>query len=297
MSLGVSLYIIAIVVLNILGCWWLLVWTKNLKTDETDGKVNHAYDGIEEYNNPLPRWWLWLFYITIIFSVVYLLLYPGLGHFKGYLNWSQEGQYKEEVEKVNAVIEPMYNALAQRSIPDLAKDPEAIGMGQRLFGVNCAVCHGSDAQGTPGFPNLTDSDWLYGGKPEQIKQSILNGRTGMMPGFKETTDEKARIALRHHVLSLANRDHDRQLAEQGKDKFATLCAVCHGVEGKGNDQLGAPNLTDNTWLYGGSHAAITDTIEHGRSGQMPAFEQLLGEERVHLLAAYVYSLSEQKASE
>lgn len=291
MSLGVSLYIMLIVVLNIAGCWWLLEWTKNLKTDETNGKVNHSYDNIEEYNNPLPRWWLYLFYITIVFSIVYLVLYPGFGHFKGLLGWTQVNQYEAEVSKVNETIAPLYAELNARPIAELARDPKALAIGQRLFGNNCALCHGSDAKGSPSFPNLTDNDWLYGGTPELIKQSILHGRMGAMPAFKESLDEPTRIGLRHYTLALSGRDHDRQLAAAAANTFGTLCAACHGQDGKGNQLLGAPNLTDKIWLYGGSHAAIADTINHGRNGQMPSFESALGEERVHILAAYIYSLS------
>lgn len=292
MSLTVSLYIMALVALNIFGCWWLLVKTKNLKTDEdANGKVNHSYDGIEEYNKPLPRWWLYLFYITIFFSIGYLVLYPGFGHLPGTLGWSQAKQHADEVKVAEAQVAPLYDGFLAKSLTDLSRDPAALAVGGRLFGNNCATCHGADAKGAPGFPNLTDHDWIYGGEPDTIKQTILGGRQGMMPAFGGTLDEPTQLAVRHYVLSLSGREHDNQLAMQGKSTFETVCAACHGVEGKGNPMLGALNLTDDVWLYGGTHGAIADTIKNGRNGVMPAHADLLGEARVHVLAAYVLSLS------
>ncbi len=293
MSLTVSLYIIALVVLNIGGCWWLLAKTKNLRTDEdASGKVNHSYDGIEEYNKPLPRWWLWLFYLTIFFSIGYLVLYPGFGHLPGVLGWTQAGQHAEEVKIAEEKVAPLYAGFAAKSPTVLTQDPAAMAVGGRLFGNNCATCHGADAKGAPGFPNLTDADWIYGGEPETIKQTILGGRQGMMPAFGGSLDEPTQLAVRHYVLSLSAREHDKSLAAQGKSSFETVCAACHGVDGKGNKMLGAVNLTDEVWLYGGTHGAIADTIKNGRNGVMPAHGDLLGEARVHVLAAYVLSLSQ-----
>ena len=293
MSLTVSLYIMALVALNIAGCWWLLVKTKNLKADEdASGKVNHSYDGIEEYNKPLPRWWLWLFYITIFFAIGYLILYPGFGHLPGVLGWSQTGQHAEEVKQADEKTAPLYAGFLAKPVAELKQDSAALAVGGRLFGNNCATCHGADAQGAPGFPNLTDADWIYGGTPEAIKQTLTYGRQGIMPAFASTLDEPTQLAVRHYVLSLSGREHDRQLAAQGKASFETVCAACHGIDGKGNQMLGAVNLTDNIWLYGGTHAAIADTIKNGRNGVMPAHGDLLGEARVHVLAAYVLSLSD-----
>ncbi|HEX4910156.1 MAG TPA: cytochrome-c oxidase, cbb3-type subunit III [Permianibacter sp.] len=292
MSLTVSLYIMALVALNIAGCWWLLVKTKNLKADEdASGKVNHSYDGIEEYNKPLPRWWLYLFYITIFFSIGYLVLYPGFGHLPGVLGWTQTGQHAEEVKVAEEKVAPLYAGFLAKSVADLGNDQAALAVGSRLFGNNCATCHGADAKGAPGFPNLTDADWIYGGEPETIKQTLTLGRQGMMPAFGATLDEPAQLAVRHYVLSLSGRDHDAQLAAQGKSSFDTVCAACHGMDGKGNKMLGAVNLTDDVWLYGGTHAAIADTIKNGRNGVMPAHGDLLGEARIHVLTAYLLSLS------
>ncbi len=298
MGLGVSIYIIVLVVLNIVGCFWLLHKTKNLKTDETaDGKVNHSYDGIEEYNKPLPRWWLYLFYITLVFSIGYLVLYPGFGHFQGTLGWTSANQYDKEAAEAEAKVAPMFAAFAAKSVEELARDPKAMDVGARLFGNNCATCHGSDAKGGPGFPNLTDKDWLWGGDAEAIKTTIMAGRQGMMPAHGAMFDETQQIAIRHHVMSLSGREHDAKLAADGKPQFETICAACHGVDGKGNQMLGAPNLTDNIWLHGGTHGALADIIKNGRTGVMPAHADLLGAERVHVLAAYVWSLSNNSKAE
>lgn len=292
MSLTVSLFIMVLVALNISGCWWLLVKTKNLKADEdASGKVQHSYDGIEEYNKPLPRWWLWLFYLTIFFSIGYLVLYPGFGHLPGVLGWSQTGQHAEEVAQVDAKIAPLYAGFLGQPVEQLGQDPAAMTVGSRLFGNNCATCHGSDAKGAPGFPNLTDADWIYGGTADVIKQTLTFGRQGVMPAFGAALDDAAQLAVRHYVLSLSRRDHDPQLAAQGKSAFETVCAACHGIDGTGNQMLGAVNLTDDVWLYGGTHAALADTIKNGRNGVMPAHGELLGDARVHVLTAYVMSLS------
>jgi cytochrome c oxidase cbb3-type subunit III len=292
MSLMVSLYIIVLVVLNIGGCWWLLVKTKNLRADEdASGKVKHSYDGIEEYNKPLPRWWLWLFYLTIFFAIAYLILYPGFGHLPGVLGWTQAREHAEEVKLAEEKVAPLYAGFAAKPVIELLADPAALAVGSRLFGNNCATCHGADAKGAPGFPNLTDADWIYGAEPDTIKQTIRAGRQGMMPAFGSSLDETAQLAVRHYVLSLSGRDHDRDLAQQGKSSFDTICAACHGLDGKGNPLLGALNLTDDIWLYGGTQGAIADTIKNGRNGVMPAHGELLGEARVHVLAAYVLSLS------
>ncbi len=292
MSNLLSTYIIALVVINIVGALALLLWTKNMHGDESaDGKMNHSYDGIEEYNKPLPRWWLNLFYITIVFAVVYLILYPGLGNFAGTLGWTQANAWQKEVDVSNEKLAPLYAGMMQKSVEELANDSNARAIGQRLFANNCSVCHGSDAKGAIGFPNLTDKDWLYGGSGDAIKQSILNGRNGAMPAFGGMLDDKARQAVKHYVLSLSGREHDQSLANTGTTTFNTVCAACHGPDGKGNVALGAPNLTDEIWLFGGTHNAIDDTLKNGRNGRMPAHADILGEQKAHVVAAYVYSLS------
>jgi cytochrome c oxidase, cbb3-type, subunit III len=291
-----SAFIIVIVVVHLIGYVWLLRSTAKMpegaKVGETTG---HVYDDdLEEYNNPLPRWWLYLFYITIAFAVAYFALYPALGNFKGLLGWSQYKAHAEEVAEAEAKYAPLYKKMAATPIPELAKDPQAMQTGQRLFGNNCAVCHGADARGAIGFPNLTDGDWLWGGDPETIKETIMNGRQGVMPAWGQVLGEQGVEEVAAYVYSLNGRQAPAHLLEAGKAKFEATCAACHGIDGKGMQAVGAPNLTDNVWLYGGSLTSIKETIRNGRTGTMPAHKDLLGEDRVHIVAAYVYSLSANK---
>ncbi len=290
-----SLYIALITVVSIIACAVLLkaLSTRRLAKDEQVGTTGHTWDeDLTELNNPLPRWWMWLFYITIVFSVVYLVLYPGLGSFRGYLGWTSTGQFEDEVKRAEARVGPIYRKFVAQDIKQVAADPEARAIGQKLFLNYCAQCHGSDAGGAKGFPSLRDADWLYGGKPEAIKTSITEGRAGLMPpqGALVGGDEGAKDVA-HYVLSLSGRTHDSLRASRGKAKFDTICMACHGLDGKGNRQIGAPNLTDNVWLHGGTEAAIIETILKGRKGEMPAHKDLLDAAKIHLLAAYVYGLS------
>ena len=269
--------------------------TRRIAKDQQVGTTGHTWDeDLTELNNPLPRWWMWLFYITIVFSLAYLVLYPGLGAFGGYLGWSSAGQYTEEVKRADAKYGPIFAKYLAQDIKQLAADAEARAVGQKLFLNYCAQCHGSDAGGSRGFPNLRDGAWLYGGEPAEIKTSITEGRTGLMPpqGPAVGGDEGAKDVA-HYVLSLSGRTHDSLRAFRGKATFQTICFACHGAEGKGNKQLGAPDLTDNIWLHGGSEAAIIDAILKGRKGEMPAHKHILDEAKIHVLAAYVYGLSQR----
>ena len=297
MSAFWSGWIIILTVGNILGCIWLVWWTMRRREGESvQGDVTgHTWDGdLQEYNNPLPRWWLWLFYITLIFGAAYLALYPGLGKFGGMLGWTSSGQYQDERAAAEERYGPIFQQYAAVAVADLAtKDEyqEAREMGKRLFLTYCMQCHGSDAGGSRGFPNLTDDAWLWGGTPEQIQVSIAAGRNGVMPPHAHVGEEKI-DQVASYVMSLSGRDVDAAKAEAGKEVFMTVgCIGCHGLDGTGNQMLGAPNLTDKTWLYGGSEGAIKQTLTKGRAGVMPAHKELLGDEKVHLLTAYVYSLS------
>lgn len=292
-------WIILITLGNILACYWLVRWTTKKRPGEaaTGDVTGHRWDDLEEYNNPLPRWWLWLFYITIAFALGYLVLFPGLGSFKGVLGWgSHESQYQTEMAKADETFGPVFQKYAAMPIEQVAADEEAKGMGRRMFLSYCAQCHGSDAAGAKGFPNLTDNDWLYGGSPEQIQQTIMMGRQGAMPPHKDRVDEAGLDALVNYVMSLSGREGvDQAKVAQGQQLFTSLgCIACHGADGKGNQALGAPNLTDNIWLYGSSPETIKETIANGRNGKMPAHADFLGEDKVHLLAAYVYGLSHGK---
>ena len=298
MSTFWSGWIIVLSSLNIAGCWWLVRWTMKKRAGESaeGDTTGHTWDdSLQEFNNPLPRWWLYLFYITLVFAVVYLVLYPGMGTWKGVLGWTSHGsQYETEMAQAKAKYDPIYKQYAAVAVADLATKPqyqEARDMGKRLFLTYCMQCHQSDASGARGFPNLTDNDWLYGGTPDNIVASIANGRNGIMPAHGHL-DAAVIGDLTQYVLSLSGRATDQAAAEKGKAAFlANGCIGCHGMDAKGNQMIGAPNLTDNVWLYGGSPKAIATTIRGGRKGQMPAHKDLLGGDKIHLLAAYVYSLS------
>jgi cytochrome c oxidase cbb3-type subunit 3 len=285
-------WVIVLTVGNILFCFWLIWWTMRKRAGEAaQGDVTgHIWDGnLQEYNNPLPRWWLWLFYGTLVFGIAYYVLYPGL--WDGLLGWTKEGQYETEVEAADAKYGPIYAQYRNVPVPALAKNEEAVGMGKRLFLTYCIQCHGSDAGGRPGYPNLTDNDWLWGGAPETIEATITNGRRAVMPAWEAVIGAEGVDKVAEYVQSLSGRKVDETLAAAGKEIFTTNCAACHMPDGTGMQALGAPNLTDTTWLYGGSEGTIKQTIRNGRNGHMPAHKELLGEDKIHLLTAYVYSLS------
>jgi cytochrome c oxidase cbb3-type subunit 3 len=301
-----NLWIIVLTVANILGCWWLIRWTMRSRAGEAaQGDVTgHTWDGdLQEYNNPLPRWWLWLFYITLVFGVIYLVLFPGLGKFQGVLGWSsgntldagEASQYAGEMARAAARYDPIFAQYAAVAVTDLARAPEyqeAREMGKRLFLTYCMQCHGSDAGGAPGFPNLRDDSWQWGGTPEQIRTSIAAGRRAVMPPQGHLGDEKV-DNLVQFVLDLAGRNADATSAEAGREAYTSSgCLACHGMDGTGNPLLGAPDLTDAVWLYGSSPGAIRQSIVNGRNGVMPAHQELLGDEKVHLLTAYLMSLSQ-----
>lgn len=288
MSSSWSWYVIALVTLNIAAMVWLLMATsKDNGVDEAD-TTGHKWDGIEELNNPLPRWWLGLFIITIIFSVVYLYLYPGLGNYAGSLNWSQTSQFEDSLALNRAKQDTFFAEFADLDIPALAATPKAMATAERLFLNNCATCHGSDAYGAKGFPNLIDDDWLYGGDPDNILTTITNGRAGIMPNLAITPGNATILA--RYVQGLAGMDVTDHVKERGKSLFV-VCTSCHGVDAKGNQLLGAPNLTDDIWLYGSHVSEIESLLINGVQGNMPSFSTLLSENEIKLLAAYVISLN------
>jgi cytochrome c oxidase cbb3-type subunit 3 len=290
-----NLWIVVLTLANVLGCWWLIAWTSKKRAGEasTGDVTGHTWDeNLKEYNNPLPRWWLWLFHITLVFALIYFVLYPSLGTWwKGALGWTQQKQYEQEMAAAEDKYGPLFAQYASQPIAALADDEGALKIGRRLFVNYCASCHGSDAGGGPGFPNLRDDAWLYGGTPEAIKTSILDGRTGAMPAWAAVLQDQGVEEVTAYVLSLSGRDADPAKVEAGNKHFATYCVACHGADGTGNTALGAPDLTDDAWLYGGSAGAIRQSIVQGRNGRMPAHREFLGEDKVHLLATYVYSLS------
>jgi cytochrome c oxidase cbb3-type subunit 3 len=295
-----NFYIIIPTILGIIGCFLLIRWlSTDIHQDQLGKEMDHVWDeNLVELNNPLPRWWLNMFYLTLFFGIGYLALYPGLGTFKGFLGWTSHGQYQAEMDKADTEYGPLFKRYADMDIVAVAADPAARHMGERMFVSYCAQCHGSDARGARGFPNLRDNDWLYGGEPQTIQQTILDGRNGVMPAWKDALGGEAGVSdVAEYVFSLSGRKADQEAAARGKEKFDMMCVACHGADGKGNQLLGAPNLTDNIWLYGGSKKTVMETIANGRNGHMPAHREFLGEEKVHLLAAYVYSLSTGQANE
>ena len=286
-------YVIVITIFTILASLWLLRWTKNAgNQDDGDGSTGHVWDeDLVELNNPLPRWWLQLFYITIIFAFVYFALYGGLGNLGGYLGWSQEGQYDAEMQTAIEAQEAVFSRYRQMDNDALMADAEANATGQRLYANSCAMCHGSDARGAKGFPNLADDDWLYGDSFDAVMHSIVKGRVGVMPVMVGGLDDGAISDLVVYVQSLSGQKADAQLAANGKKNYDMLCVACHQADGSGNQALGAPRLNDDIWLYGGDPATIRETLTLGRNGNMPAHENLLSEDRQRLVTAYVLSLS------
>jgi len=288
-------WIIVLTVANIIGAVWLLWLTSRTSPGEkaTD-TTGHVWDGdLQEYNNPLPRWWLWLFYLTVVFSIVYLVLFPGLGNFQGVLGWSQTGQYQEERARIETRQQEFFARFDGMSLAALAGDDDAMAAAGNIFGNRCAQCHGSDGRGAYSFPNLTDGSWLWGGDEEAILTSIRQGRSGMMPPMGEAIGgERAVAQMVEYVRSLAGLDHDAEMAKAAEPMWA-VCGACHGPDGTGMTALGAPNLTDNEWLYSADRASIARAITQGRQNNMPAQLPVLGEQQSRLLAAYVLRMSGQ----
>ncbi len=293
-----SIYVAGLTLAGIIGCLLLLWLTARKKVDSTaDNTTGHVWDeDLTEMNNPMPRWWMWLFVITIVFGLGYLAVYPGLGNFAGKFGWTVVKEYQEEMQKGEAEIAPVYARFASMSTEQLAGDAPAMAIGERLFMNNCAQCHGSDAHGSKGFPNLTDGDWLYGGTPETISETIHNGRVGVMPPMAAAVGSSEDVRnVAHYVLSLSGSPNDSVRASLGKAKFVA-CAACHGMDGKGNQALGAPNLTDDIWLHGWGEAAITAMINNGKTNEMPAQAGKLTEPQIRVLTAYVWGKSNRPAA-
>lgn len=284
-----SAWIIVLTTVTILLTLWVLL--SNRKSTNAGGTTGHVHDGIEEYDNPLPQWWLVLFLGTVVFAVGYLIAYPGMGKFPGLLNWTTVNSYEAEMARAEEQYAPLYAQYSATSIEQLHQIPEAMKMAQRIFGNNCAQCHGSDAGGAFGFPNLTDNDWLWGGEVANIRTTINQGRAGVMPGWGPILSTRQVDTAVAYVQKISGQDHDEQLAEAGQQVFSTYCAACHTPTGEGNILLGAPNLTDDIWLYGPDAVWIRQAVIVGRNNQMPAHNVRLSDDKIHLLTAYVYGLS------
>ncbi len=291
-----SWWVILLTLTNLVLICWVLFANKKVAVNDDEDPENettgHVYDGIEEYDNPLPKWWFQMFVITLIFGAIYFALYPALGNWKGFLGWTSIGQWEAEVEKANVKYSETFGQYQDMSIEDIANDPKAMKIGTRLFSNNCAVCHGADGGGNVGFPNLTDKDWLYGGSPAEIEMSITHGRNGAMPPWGDVIGEDGVVAVAEYVLQMSGQEHDAAQLEKGMQVYNTTCVACHGQDGKGNKMLGAPNLTDSTWLYEGTGEGIRHSVRNGRANVMPAQADKLRADKIRMLTAYVYSLSQ-----
>jgi cytochrome c oxidase cbb3-type subunit 3 len=295
---GWGIYIAIVTGVGIVWCLYLLFSQRKTNvTYEADGSVadtGHVWDDdLRELNNPLPRWWMWMFVLSCIFAIVYLVLYPGMGTYEGSLGYTTRNAHEASVVQANEQLKPVYAKYMSMDAKQVAADPAAREMGQRLFLNHCAQCHGSDAGGSKGFPNLADTDWLYGGDTQDIKQTLIAGRAGVMPAFAHL--ESAKVSdVANYVRNLSGLAADQIKVGRGAEVYKSNCAACHGAEGKGMAAMGAPNLTDKVWLYGGSEATIMESVRKGRNGVMPAHETILTPEKIHLLTAYVWSLSNVK---
>ena len=289
-----NIFIITVTLGSIFGLYLFVQWGNKGRPAESSKPetMGHVWDGdLEEYNNPLPKWWLNLFLITLAWGVLYLILYPGLGTNSMLLNWTQESQYEEEMQAAEEKYGPLFEQYQETPIPELSRNEDALRIGERLFASYCTQCHGSDAAGVRGFPNLRDDDWQWGGTPEAIETTLLQGRQAVMPAWEQQLGAEGITQVTQYLLSLSDRATDQAAADAGAEHYAQLCAACHGPEAKGNTALGAPNLSDDVWLYGGTARAIEETLYQGRQGRMPAHGEFLGKAKVHLLTAYVYSFT------
>ena len=287
-----SMWIIILTSITIVGITWILFANRKREQQPADKTTGHEYDGIQEYDNPLPAWWFYMFVITIVWGIGYLVLYPGMGNFPGILGWTQLDQHSREVAAADDKFRAMRDRYLALPVEEIAGDPVVRKMGMRMFANNCAQCHGADAKGSYGFPNLTDDDWIYGGDAATIKATLVNGRQAAMPAWGSILGDQGIAETTQYVLALNGRDMDSTMAAAGEKHFQTYCVACHGADAKGNPALGSPNLANGIWLYGGTEEQISHTLRAGRNGVMPAFKDTLSEDKIHILAAYVYGLNQ-----
>jgi cytochrome c oxidase cbb3-type subunit 3 len=288
-----SMWIIVLTIITIVGLIWILFANRKREQDVTDKTTGHEYDGIEEYDNPLPAWWFYMFVITIVWGIGYLVIYPGMGNFPGLIGWTQLEQHEKEVSAADKKFRAMRDRYLALPVEEIASDPAVRKMGMRMFSSNCAQCHGADAKGSYGFPNLSDDDWIYGGSTADIKASITQGRQAAMPPWGSIIGDEGVTDVTAYILSINGREADDAQATAGAQVFQTYCVACHGADATGNPALGAPNLRNGIWLYGGSTEQIGHSVRAGRNGVMPPHKDTLSEDKIHILAAYVYGLNQQ----
>jgi cytochrome c oxidase cbb3-type subunit 3 len=287
-----SMWIIVLTTITIVGITWILFANRKREQQTADKTTGHEYDGIQEYDNPLPAWWFYMFVLTIVWAVGYLVIYPGMGNFPGILGWTQIEQHDNEVAAADKKFRAMRDRYLALPVEEIAGDPAVRKMGMRMFGNNCAQCHGADARGSHGFPNLSDGDWIYGGTPDTIKASINNGRQPVMPAWGSVIGDQGVADATAYILSINGRNADAAQVTAGEKVYQTYCLACHGADATGNPALGAPNLKNGIWLYGGTPEQISHSIRTGRNGVMPAHKDMLSEDKIHILTAYVYGLSQ-----
>jgi cytochrome c oxidase cbb3-type subunit 3 len=287
-----SLWIIVLTTITIVGITWILFGNRKRDAKETEQTTGHVADGIEEYDNPLPTWWFYMFVLTIVWGIGYLIIYPGMGNYPGLIGWTQVGQYDKEVAAADTKYRAMRDRYLALPVEEIASDPAVRKMGMRMFANNCAQCHGGDARGSYGFPNLADNDWLYGGSPADIKHTLVAGRQAARPAWGSVIGEQGITDVTAYILSINGREAETGQATAGKQVFETYCVACHGANAEGNIAMGAPNLKNGIWLYGGTAEQIGHTLRTGRNGMMPAFGDTLSEDKIHILAAYVYGLNQ-----
>lgn len=297
MSGGWSAWVIGLIVFNLGTTFLLFLWAPRARVPVLpDGTTGHvwAHGVLREGMHRLPRWWIAMSFATYAAAFGYLVLYPGFGNSRGTLAWTSAQELDAATRANAAVLAPALRRLGAMSVEAVADDAQAQRLGARLFVDNCAACHGRFGLGNPqlGAPNLADKDWLYGGAPQDITTTIRDGRAGVMPAWAALGEPTVRN-LAQYVLALSGQPHDAAAAAAGEPVFRTTCAACHGPEGKGNALLGAPNLTDDIWLYGGTQAAVETSIRAGRQGHMPAWRPRLSEEEIHILAGYVHHLAQR----
>lgn len=290
-----SAWIIVLTAISYVLLAWILLGNRKISRNGDDTTTGHVYDGIEEYDNPMPAWWVKLFVLTMIFGLLYLLAYPGLGKWPGLLDWSAVAQWELDLEDARQTYDARYAAFLAEDTEALVYNPQAMRMAKRVFANNCSVCHGSDAKGSYGFPDLSDNDWLYGGRPEQIARSIRGGRNGVMPSWLAALGGEGVASMAAYVQALSQGRGEAGEHTESRQRYGMFCAACHGVQGEGNLSLGAPSLNDNIWLYGGDVGSIMQTLTKGRAGKMPAHAEMLSDAKIHLLSAYVYQLSRQES--